>query len=242
MVYYDSKFRNAINETTPVRIKNERDGLWETKQLPNVYARYSRDEKELNKVGVNGLNHETLGNAKKLTVTDAKVPGENKGPNGSRFSNNRQVNEGESGDTGYSILHLSSNDLDNEYLSEGESLYIDITFIIRKGDIIPEDKMNGDYQSALKRTLDMYSKNDLALEMVAEVGGYTTKYREDYAHKGLAGHVAGLVDRDSNPSNLEHINDGQANNQGENWKRYEDDTYAVGVKIGLYPEDRKSVV
>ncbi len=235
VVYYDSKFRNAINETTPVRIKNENTGLWDTKQLPNVYARYSRNESDLNKVGVNGLNHETLDGtgAKKLDIKNTGSAG----PNGSRFSNNRQVNEGESGDTGYSILHLSSNDLDNEYLSEGESLYIDITFIVRKGDIIPEDKMNGDYQSALKRTLDMYSKNDLALEMVAEVGGYTTKYREDYAHKGLAGHVAGLVDRDSNPSNLEHINDGQANNQGENWKRYEDDTYAVGVKIGLYPDN-----
>ena len=80
----------------------------------------------------------------------------------------------------------------------------------------------------LKRTLDMFSQNELGLEMVAEIGGYTTKYHKDYAHKGLADKVAGLVDRDSNPSNVRTLNGGVAD--------YEDDTYAAGVKIGLRPD------
>ena len=108
----------------------------------------------------------------------------------------------------YNVLYLTGDTMTNTYIPEGETRYIQITFTVDK-----------DTARNLKLT-----QEDMGFEVVSEVSAYTTKYSDTYAHKGLAGKYAGLVDRDSNPGNL-HLNG------IEDYNNYEDDKYKVGITI-----------
>lgn len=102
----------------------------------------------------------------------------------------------------YGVLYLRSDDMNSEYIEEGDSRDIYITFTVDK-------------DSSRKLKIG-------DLKMVAEISAYTTKYKDDYFHKGLAGQFAGLVDRDSNPGNIDDMG---------KYSDYEDDTYKTNINI-----------
>lgn len=120
----------------------------------------------------------------------------------------------------YNVMYLTG--MEDIWLAEGENIYVEITLTIDKDD---------------NRCLKITEDEDMGLEMIAEISAYTTKYDDSYYHKAFANKVAGLVDRDSNPGNL-GVNAIPAGDC-EDYKQYEDDTYKVGIKIGLLndPDD-----
>ena len=135
----------------------------------------------------------------------------------------------------YKVMYL---EIENEkeadkglYLKEGEFVDVYITLTVDK-----ETKENID------RCLKITEDDDMGLELISEISAYTTRYKpntnsenEDpngYFHQGLAGKYAALVDRDSNPGNvLEYDRD--VYNDYRDYDNYEDDTYKVGIKVGL---------
>lgn len=117
----------------------------------------------------------------------------------------------------YNVMYLTG--MKDIYIPEGESKYIEITLTIDK-----------ETREGIERCLKITEDEDMGLELISEISAYTTKYAEDYYHNGLKGQYAGLVDRDSNPGNL------GMGGKSEDYPNYEDDTYKVGVKIGLLNE------
>ena len=120
---------------------------------------------------------------------------------------------------GYNALYLT--DLGNVYIQEGESKDIDISFFVDK-----------DTARALKIVDN--KENNMGLELISEITAYSTSYSGSYERKILAGKNAGLIDCDSNPGNI-------GLNSIEDYNKYEDDTYKVGIKIMLKddPDDEE---
>lgn len=112
-------------------------------------------------------------------------------------------------DKGYNVLYLT--ELDDNYLAEGDSKDIEISFFVDK-------------DTALK--LFDSKENNMGLEVIGEISAYSTKYGSSYSNKYFAGNYTGLVDSDSNPGNL-------GLNGIEDYNNYEDDTYKTGIKIDL---------
>lgn len=121
---------------------------------------------------------------------------------------------------GYNALYLT--DLGNVYIQEGESKDIDISFFVDK-----------DTARALKIVDN--KENNIGLELISEITAYSTSYSGSYERKILAGKNAGLIDGDSNPGNI-------GLNSIEDYNKYEDDTYKVGIKIMLKddPDDEEN--
>lgn len=116
----------------------------------------------------------------------------------------------------YQIMYLTG--MENLYLKEGDYVDVYITLTVDK--------------QADTRNLKITEDEDMGLELIGEISAYTTKYTDDYFHHGLKGKYAALVDRDSNPGNLLE-NDTDLNKDYRDYNNYEDDTYKVGIKLGL---------
>lgn len=123
----------------------------------------------------------------------------------------------------YQVMYLTG--MENLYLKEGEYVEVYITLTVDK--------------EKNTRNLKITEDEDMGLEVIAEISAYTAKYADDYFHKGLAGKYAALVDRDSNPGNLLiYDKDNKESNKVyyndyRDYENYEDDTYKVGIKVGL---------
>ncbi len=124
-------------------------------------------------------------------------------------------------DKGYHAFYLTDDQMDKVYLEEGKSQYIELTFVVDKQEV-----------DNVMRTLKITDnkQDNMGLELIAEVSAYTTRYNPNYEHKGLAGQMAGLIDRDSNPGNLNL-------NGIEDYANYEDDKYKMGVKLGILKQE-----
>lgn len=116
----------------------------------------------------------------------------------------------------YNAVYI--NGLQDKKLATGESAYIYLTFQVNK----ENDRVILDGGS--------YATSDTSKENLAEINGYATYYRDgttlpnaglssNYYNKNSS-NIAGLLDRDSNPGNLE-----SADLQGDRYEQnFEDDT------------------
>lgn len=183
-IYYDKNFKIADNTTTvTTKQKNASTGLLQDNVQRATRVFYGT-EAQLNS-----------GSGAPLTVNTSSKYG-NKVP-------------ADYSALDYNVMYLTG--MENKYLTEGESVFVEITLTIDK-----------DASRALKITKD----EDMGFELISEISAYTTRYASSYYHKGLSGKYAGLVDRDSNPGNLGLFG-------AEDYGNYEDDTYKVGIKVGL---------
>lgn len=187
-IYYNKNFVQDWNDSKIVKVKNVETGLFKDRTVKAIRVNYGTESE------LDGLINNTE-NTKTNIIISANSNYGNTKPNDQNMSD-------------YNVLYLN---IPENYIKEGETKYIQITFTIDK-----------DTERKLKLT-----QQDMGFEMVSEVSAYTTKYSDTYAHKGLAGKYAGLVDRDSNPGNL-HLNG------IENYNNYEDDKYKVGITMDRF--------
>lgn len=150
----------------------------------------------------------------------------------------------ENDENNYRVMYLTG--MEDLYLKEDEYVYVEITLTVDKDS---------------DRNLLITEDEDMGLELISKIAAYTTRYEPDdgYYHHGLSGKYAALVDRDSHPGNLGLGNDNVTSHIAENgevtyvetaceyYDNYEDDTYKVGIKVGLLddptptpPPERKS--
>lgn len=168
-----------------------------------------KDKKELD-----GLFENIVSNSVKITYDGKEVRGK------LSLSSNYGAKEPKD-KSGYNVFYLTDiQTVDNEpiYLAEGESKNVELTLTVDKAKI-------DDLERALK-----INSTDMGLDLIAQISAYTTKYSDNYSHKGLAGKNAGLVDSDSNPGNL-GINDNNEDAAIKSVGFYEDDTYRAGIKV-----------
>lgn len=123
----------------------------------------------------------------------------------------------------YQVMYLTG--MENLYLKEGDYVDVYITLTVDK--------------EADTRNLKITKDDDMGLELIGEISAYTTRYKPNdeqgengYFHQGLAGKYAALVDKDSNPGNMLKY-DRDVDNDYRDYDNYEDDTYKVGIKVGL---------
>ena len=120
------------------------------------------------------------------------------------------------------------------YLTSGKTAYIYLTFEVNKKTENNEDWVILDEDLATGNVIGVGKEN------IAEINGYTTKYKEGTTIPNVEGDVsgqpAGIVDRDSNPGNLNPTDvpkDGTPN-----YKNFEDDTdKAPNIKLKIDRND-----
>ena len=120
------------------------------------------------------------------------------------------------------------------YLTSGKTAYIYLTFEVNKKTENNEDWIILDEDLATGNVIGVGKEN------IAEINGYTTKYKEGTTIPNVEGDVsgqpAGIVDRDSNPGNLNPTDvpkDGTPN-----YKNFEDDTdKAPNIKLKIDRND-----
>lgn len=228
-IYYNENFVSAntvkglLDARTEVKRKNQETGLLETYSEKSIRVNYgTKDELdkltkyEIYRNDKAGISKEEYNNIQERTNIRGNISLK------SGYGNTKPTDMKD-----YNVLYLTDNPTDNPeqknhimtdtYLKEGntdeEARFIQITFTIDKDEA---------------RELKL-AKEDMGFEVVSEISAYTTKYSENYKHKGLAGQYAGLVDRDSNPGNL--------NKNGiEDYENYEDDKYKVGITIQTFSQ------
>lgn len=120
------------------------------------------------------------------------------------------------------------------YLTSGKTAYIYLTFEVNKKTENNEDWIILDEDLATENVIGVGKEN------IAEINGYSTKYKEGITIPNVEGDVsgqpAGIVDRDSNPGNLNPTDvpkDGTPN-----YKNFEDDTdKAPNIKLKIDRND-----
>ena len=120
------------------------------------------------------------------------------------------------------------------YLTSGKTAYIYLTFEVNKKTENNEDWIILDEDLATGNVIGVGKEN------IAEINGYSTKYKEGTTIPNVEGDVsgqpAGIVDRDSNPGNLNPTDvpkDGTPN-----YKNFEDDTdKAPNIKLKIDRND-----
>ncbi len=215
-IYYDKNFILADNDKeVAIKKKNETTGILEDSSHKVSSVRCGTKD---------ALNNGDESQIKTLKINKT-----------SKYKNANETIDNKYSETqyNYNVMYLTG--MDGIWLDENEDIYVEITLTI--------DKENRD---GIERCLKITEDEDMGLELIAEISAYTTKYDDNYYHKAFAGKMAGLVDRDSNPGNL-----GVNNNNGavepnpvtncEDYQKYEDDTYKVGIKIGLLNEPSNSL-
>jgi len=130
---------------------------------------------------------------------------------------------------GYQAMYIRG--LEGIYLDGGQSAEIYLTFIVEK------DVKDGEDWVKLDENVQTATPIGVGKESITEINGYSTLYKQgtDIPNVGPAGNntVAGLVDIDSNPGNL---NPSDVPKDGKiNYNNFEDDTdKAPNVRIILY--------
>jgi len=132
---------------------------------------------------------------------------------------------------GYDNLYVTG--LDDKYLTAGQTAYVYLTFKVKK------DTLDGEDWVRLDEDLVSGSAIGVGKENIVEVNGYSTRYAPGTNVPNI-GDVslkpAGIVDRDSNPGNLNPTDvpkDGTIK-----YENFEDDTdKAPNIRIILYRND-----
>ena len=143
------------------------------------------------------------------------------------------------------------------YLKDGEVAYVYLTFCIDKENKNDEAWVKLDEIIENGSTEISKNKYDVGKENIVEINGYSTKYGEktyipnvvdnNGKPKDVVGTIAGIVDRDSNPGNL-NPNDVPKNSKYEdkddnNYQNFEDDTdKAPNIRIILNRDDESTRV
>ncbi len=143
---------------------------------------------------------------------------------------------------GYDNLYVTGlstmGDENSSYLAAGQTAYVYLTFKVKKDRIDNEDwvKLDEDVVSA--------AAIGVGKENIVEINGYSTQYAQGTQVPNV-GDVsfkpAGIVDRDSNPGNL---NPADVPKDGAiNYNNFEDDTdKAPNIRIILYRDDETNRV
>lgn len=129
---------------------------------------------------------------------------------------------------------------DGVYLKSGQTAYVYLTFEVNKKD----------NWLILDETVDQAATPiGVGKENIAEINGFSTRYAggTQVANVGdVGGLAAGLVDRDSNPGNVEYTGirkDMSDNEAKEVYKKFEDDTdKAPNLRLILYKDDKENRV
>lgn len=129
---------------------------------------------------------------------------------------------------------------DGVYLKSGQTAYVYLTFEVNKKD----------NWLILDETVDQAATPiGVGKENIAEINGFSTRYAggTQVANVGdVGGLAAGLIDRDSNPGNVEYTGikkDMSDNEAKEVYKKFEDDTdKAPNLRIILYKDDAENRV
>ena len=137
---------------------------------------------------------------------------------------------------GYDNLYVTG--LDDKYLTAGQTAYVYLTFKVKK------DRIDGEDWVRLDEEIVSGSPIGVGKENIVEINGYSTRYAPgtqvpNIGDVGLE--PAGIIDRDSNPGNL---NPADVPKDGAiNYQNFEDDTdKAPNMRIILYREDDKTRV
>lgn len=135
------------------------------------------------------------------------------------------------------LSSISSND-NNNYLAAGQTAYVYLTFKVEKEHIDDEDWV------ILDEEVVSGNAKGVGKENIVEVNGYSTQYARGTQVPNI-GDVsfkpAGIVDRDSNPGNL---NPSDVPKDGNiRYENFEDDTdKAPNIRIILYRDDETNRV
>ena len=129
---------------------------------------------------------------------------------------------------GYDKLYIRG--LDDKYLLAGQTAYIFLTFEVKKDE-------NG--RVLLDEELFQGTAIGVGKENIVEINGYSTQYAPGTTVPNVGdvgGKPAGIVDRDSNPGNLnpaDVVKDGSPN-----YNNFEDDTdKSPNIRVKLYRDD-----
>ena len=132
---------------------------------------------------------------------------------------------------GYDNLYVTG--LDDKYLTAGQTAYVYLTFKVKK------DKIDGEDWVRLDEDLVSGEKKGVGKENIVEINGYSTRYAPGTQVPNVGDvslEPAGIIDRDSNPGNL---NPADVPKDGKiNYQNFEDDTdKAPNRRIILYRND-----
>ena len=136
----------------------------------------------------------------------------------------------------YDNLYVTG--LDDKYLTAGQTAYVYLTFKVKK------DRIDGEDWVRLDEEIVSGSPIGVGKENIVEINGYSTRYAPGTQVPNIGDvslEPAGIIDRDSNPGNL---NPADVPKDGTiNYQNFEDDTdKAPNMRIILYREDDKTRV
>ena len=136
----------------------------------------------------------------------------------------------------YDNLYVTG--LDDKYLTAGQTAYVYLTFKVKK------DRIDGEDWVRLDEEIVSGSPIGVGKENIVEINGYSTRYAPGTQVPNVGDvslEPAGIIDRDSNPGNL---NPADVPKDGTiNYQNFEDDTdKAPNMRIILYREDDKTRV
>ena len=132
---------------------------------------------------------------------------------------------------GYDNLYVTG--LDDKYLTAGQTAYVYLTFKVKKDTIDGEDWVRLDEELVSGTAIGVGKEN------IVEINGYTTRYAPGTTVPNIGDvglEPAGIIDRDSNPGNL---NPSDVPKDGTiNYQNFEDDTdKAPNMRVILYRND-----
>lgn len=215
-IYYDKNFMDPFDDKNEIKTvrskqKNSTNGILTDYNRSAVRVRYGT-ESSLGTANAIFKNQYNYSEDKKYGIEISKTPKyKDISADPTELTNLQGTN--------YGVFYVRGQKLNDLYYTEGGEGILEITMVIDK-----------DSHRNLKGIESGHEFN-----LIAEVNAYTTKYSNNYRHKGLAGQYAGLIDRDSNPGNL-HLQDSTTTKGIEDYANYEDDKYKVGIKLGLLDE------
>ena len=132
---------------------------------------------------------------------------------------------------GYDNLYVTG--LDDKYLTAGQTAYVYLTFRVKK------DTIDGEDWVRLDEDLVSGEKKGVGKENIVEINGYSTRYAPGTQVPNIGDvslEPAGIIDRDSNPGNLNPAD--VPKDRTINYQNFEDDTdKAPNMRIILYRND-----
>ena len=237
----DSELKVYI--TYKIRVKNESQSV--KIRLDEIVDYYDKD---LSYIGSNDIENKYIQDHSYATIgsENGKHVPITRSPN-SRYGTATEYKS----ENNYNNLYVQIEN--SPYLSTGEFAYIYLTFIVNKDanrNVLLDEK---DWKLNSDGTITATSIG-VGKENMAEINGYSTIYRngtyianiEDASGKeiDLSGKPAGIVDKDSNPGNL-NPNDVPKDLTKEQFKHefFEDDTdKAPNIKLKLKADDEARLI
>ena len=132
---------------------------------------------------------------------------------------------------GYDNLYVTG--LDDKYLTAGQTAYVYLTFKVKKDTIDGEDWVRLDEELVSGTAIGVGKEN------IVEINGYTTRYAPGTTVPNIGDvglEPAGIIDRDSNPGNLNPAD--VPKDRTINYQNFEDDTdKAPNMRVILYRND-----